>query len=77
MTDAGAAPEAAHDSDDAVATLARIEAELSAVEATLDRIDDGTWGRCSVCGTDIDGERLAADPLTPVCAEHADLVEST
>ncbi|WP_308282673.1 TraR/DksA family transcriptional regulator [Pseudonocardia nigra] len=41
------------------------------VEA-LERLDDGSYGRCAVCGRDIDDERLEARPEVATCREHAD-----
>jgi RNA polymerase-binding transcription factor DksA len=38
----------------------------------LARLDAGEYGRCRVCGRDIDDERLAARPEAPNCREHAD-----
>lgn len=37
-------------------------AELRAVEAALDRIEEGTYGRCADCGGEIPFERLEAYP---------------
>jgi RNA polymerase-binding transcription factor DksA len=60
------APTAADD----VAMLARVAAELDAVEAALGRIDAGEYGHCAVCGTAIDGDDLRADPLVQACPAH-------
>lgn len=51
--------------------LAGVEAELADVERALQRLDEGTYGTCKVCGGAIDDERLAAEPATAFCAEHA------
>lgn len=37
------------------------------VVAALERIDDGTYGRCIDCGDEIPSERLDAIPYTPYC----------
>ncbi len=42
------------------------------VEAALERLDEGSYGRCSVCGKEIDDERLEARPEAETCREHAD-----
>ncbi|MCO1658726.1 TraR/DksA C4-type zinc finger protein [Pseudonocardia sp. S2-4] len=42
------------------------------IEAALARLDEGTYGTCSVCGTEIDDERLEARPEVDTCREHAD-----
>jgi DnaK suppressor protein len=42
------------------------------VTEALARLDDGSYGRCAVCGRDIDDERLEARPEVATCREHAD-----
>ena len=43
------------------------EQELSAIEAALNRIDNGTYGKCLSCGEPISAERLTAVPFTTKC----------
>jgi RNA polymerase-binding transcription factor DksA len=43
------------------------------VQDALGRLDDGTYGRCTVCDTRIDDERLEARPEVATCREHADV----
>lgn len=52
------------------AELADVEADLAGVEDALRRLDDGTYGRCRVCGAPVDDADLAARPTTRTCAEH-------
>jgi DnaK suppressor protein len=49
-----------------------IELQRRRVQDALDRLDGGTYGRCAVCGTAIDDERLEARPEVATCREHAD-----
>jgi RNA polymerase-binding transcription factor DksA len=42
---------------------------LDEVEAALGRIDDGTYGTCSVCGKPIGVERLRAIPWARFCID--------
>lgn len=42
------------------------------VEAALQRIDKGTYGKCARCGREIDDERLEARPEADTCREHAE-----
>lgn len=42
------------------------------VHEALTRLDDGSYGRCAVCGREIDDERLEARPEVATCREHAD-----
>jgi DnaK suppressor protein len=56
------------------------EAELDAtvlqqVRDALKRIDDGTYGRCSVDGGPIEAKRLDAVPWTPYCVKHQQSLE--
>src|SRR3954451_16847807 len=45
---------------------------LAHVRSALARIEAGTYGRCVVCGKEIEPARLRAVPETPYCLEHAD-----
>lgn len=49
-----------------------IAAKLSEIDAALERIEQGTYGVCEVCGREIADERLEAVPATRFCREHAD-----
>ena len=51
--------------------LEQLEAEIGDLDAALRKIDEGTYGICEVCGTEIDPERLEAMPGTRTCIEHA------
>lgn len=53
-----------------VALLDAVDRDLEAVDAALTALDDGTYGRCAVCSTPIDGESLAADPVLRTCPAH-------
>ena len=44
---------------------------LQQVRDALERIDDGTYGRCVVDGGPIEPQRLEAVPWTPYCLKHA------
>jgi len=39
------------------------------VQAALDRINDGSYGKCIDCGRQIEDARLEAVPWTPYCRE--------
>ncbi len=65
-----------HMADQGSATFAReldmtLEASareaLAQVEAALARIEDGTYGTCKGCGTEIPVERLEAVPSAELC----------
>lgn len=50
--------------------LEEISSELAGVEASLRRLDDGTYGTCEVCGIPIEAVALEADPLHSRCPDH-------
>ncbi len=45
--------------------------ELEMIDAALQRIEDGEYGVCTVCGEDIGQERLDLLPHTPFCRNCA------
>lgn len=64
----------AADSIEAFEGNAAIEVELEArlleVDSALARIEAGTYGICSICGTEIENARLEANPAAPTCITH-------
>lgn len=48
-----------------------VDALLDAVERSLTRLDDGTYGVCHTCGSTIDDGRLAAEPTAEQCGTCA------
>ncbi len=61
--------------DDAL-RLAQTDTDiLEFIGDALQRIDDGTYGRCVVDGVPIDEKRLRAIPWTPYCAKHQQQAE--
>ncbi len=56
--------------------LEDIEIEiLRQIDAALERMKEGTYGLCEVCGKPIEEERLRAIPWTTYCKEHAEEAE--
>lgn len=47
-----------------------VDADLSAVEAALSSLDDGTYGSCAVCRSAIAADLLASDPVRRTCLAH-------
>ena len=45
----------------------RREVELQRIDAALQRIKDGEYGYCTMCGEDIELKRLNFDPAAPLC----------
>ena len=58
------------ESETDLAHLDEIEAELDDVEKALERLDDGSYGSCEVCGEALPDEQLAASPTARRCAQH-------
>jgi RNA polymerase-binding protein DksA len=46
-----------------------VERALAAIDAALQRIEDGTYGTCETCGEPIGAERLEALPWTTQCID--------
>jgi DnaK suppressor protein len=60
-------------------TLGLMEADegtLGSIDAALERIHDGTYGKCTHCDGVISKARLNAIPYTPVCIKCAELQEN-
>ncbi len=47
--------------------LARMDKFLNQIDQALERIENGTYGICRVCGKEIDEKRLRAVPTTRIC----------
>jgi len=69
MTSEGTAADAV--ADGAERELDAIEASLGAIEQAMSGFDDGTYGRCEVCGAPVEATRLALRASERRCAEHA------
>lgn len=60
------------ESMDRQALAAESDRQAAEIDAALARLDDGSYGRCRVCGQEIDDERLEARPQVSTCRDHAD-----
>jgi RNA polymerase-binding transcription factor DksA len=58
------------DFQERTSTLNTLGARMNEVEAALSRIEENTYGKCEVCGKDIEEERLKANPAAATCTEH-------
>lgn len=50
--------------------ITQAEQHLAEIEAAQQRIVDGTYGLCAVCGGPIPAARLEARPTATTCVEH-------
>lgn len=48
----------------------QLESRLERVDRALEKVDDGTYGICDVCGEPIDPRRLRAAPESSTCVSH-------
>lgn len=54
-----------------LALLEKAEFQLERIDAALEAIEEGTYGKCAVCGEAIPFERLSAVPDTLYCIDHS------
>jgi DnaK suppressor protein len=48
----------------------QLESRLERVDRALEKVGDGTYGICDVCGEPIDPRRLEAAPESSTCVNH-------
>ena len=58
------------------ALLDQVDADLAAVDRALERLSNGTYGRCEACGEPIGDPRLEVVPAARFCVEHQADVET-
>lgn len=58
----------------ALASERRRQQKLLAIDAALNRIEAGIFGRCSVCADEINPKRLEVDPTHTLCIDCASKV---
>jgi DnaK suppressor protein len=49
------------------AWMEQLEQRLSEIEEALERLNDGSYGKCENCGNDIAPARLGAKPYATLC----------
>ena len=71
--EAGAAhrPKATRQQEEQASLREETERRLQDIDRALERIDEGTYTTCEVCGREIDAERLEAIPMTRRCIDDA------
>jgi RNA polymerase-binding protein DksA len=65
----GDAAQASERRDMSFTTRERLARRINALTAALERIQRGEYGRCRVCGREIEPERLAAIPEASTCLD--------
>lgn len=53
------------------AILEKFEAELKQVNRALEKIEEGTYGKCDIGDEEIPEERLKINPSATTCVEHS------
>jgi RNA polymerase-binding transcription factor DksA len=54
-------------------SVAQIEAALNDVDRALERLRQGAYRTCQVCGSAVDERDLEANPLLANCRAHPEL----
>lgn len=60
--------------DERQGIVSALEPRYNAIVSALARIDAGTFGKCEVCGKEIEAERLTVNPAAQTCIEHRESV---
>lgn len=58
------------DFEEKSALMTPLKAKLTQVENALERISQGIYGKCRVCGNPIEEARLSANPAAETCMRH-------
>ncbi len=66
-----------HEEDVTLGLLENEDQLLGEINDALDRIEQGTFGRCEICGQEIPRERLEAVPYARYCLRHAQELQAS
>lgn len=64
-----------HDREVNESVVGGFDVEIAEIDAALERVDDGTYGRCEVCGQPLPDERLEVVPAARYCTVHQEQQE--
>ena len=67
IQDEGDMAERAEDYEERSSKLSALESRLSDINNALSLIKEGKYGKCEVCGNNIEENRLAANPSARTC----------
>jgi RNA polymerase-binding transcription factor DksA len=65
-----------YEQDNTLLLMHNEEETLNQIESALERIDNGTYGFCTECGSRIPKARINALPYTPYCVKCASEIQS-
>jgi DnaK suppressor protein len=63
------------DSSQALDAATVLSQTLEEVQDALRRVEDGNYGKCTVCGREIEAARLEAIPWTPYCLKDQEKLD--
>lgn len=52
------------------AVLKQLEIRYNEIKSALDRVENGAFGKCEVCGALVEADRLEANPAAKTCKQH-------
>ncbi len=70
LADDNTVADAIEEYGDNVAILSALEGKYNAVKESLSDIENGNYGLCTVCGEEIEADRLEANPSARTCKTH-------
>ena len=63
--------QATEERSELLAQIDQARTRVHQVDAALERMDEGTYGKCATCGNPIQPERLEVRPLSVTCVDCA------
>ncbi len=66
----GEVADALEETENNTAVLNQLEARLIEVKSALEKVEQGKYGVCEVCGQEIEDDRLDANPAATTCKTH-------
>ncbi len=70
LADENTAADSIEDYEDNIAVVNSLETRYRDVISGLDKIRENSYGKCQICGKDIEVDRLEANPAARTCKEH-------
>ena len=61
------------DFEENTAIVKQLEIQYNNIKAALERIENGTFGKCEINGEPIEPDRLEANPSARTCKTHKDV----
>lgn len=68
--DENVAADSIEDYEENIAITNSLEGRLQDVARAIDKLENNTYGKCEICGKDIEADRLEANPASRTCKTH-------